>query len=45
MAHLLQVLGQVRTRTVLRAADQLLDVLLLGNHAPNVLFSALKRKS
>jgi hypothetical protein len=45
VAHVLQVLGQIRTRTILRRADQLLDVLLLGKHAPKMLFFALKRKS
>jgi hypothetical protein len=45
MAHLLQVLGQLRTRTILGRVDQILDVLLLGNHDPKMLFFALKRKS
>ena len=40
-----RVLGQVRTRTVLRGAYQILDVLLLGTHDRKMLFSALKRKS
>jgi len=35
MAHILQVLGQVRARTVLRGAYQILDVLLLGNRDRN----------
>jgi hypothetical protein len=45
VAHLLQMLGQIGTRTVLRRTHQILDVLLLGNHTPKMLFLALKRKS
>ena len=45
VAHLLQMLGQIGTRTVLRRAHQILDVLLLGNHTRKMLFFALKRKS
>ena len=45
MTHLLQVLSQIRTRAVLRRTDQILDVLLFGNHLRKMLFSATKRKS
>src|SRR2546427_12173215 len=45
VAHVFQVLGQIGTRTVLRRAYQILDVLLLGNHDRKMLFFALKRKS
>jgi hypothetical protein len=45
VAHVLQVIGQIGARTILGRADQILDVLLLGNHDPKMLFFALKRKS
>mgnify|MGYP003401670904 CR=1 FL=1 len=45
VAHVLQVLSQIGARTILGRADQILDVLLLGNHNPKMLFFSLKRKS
>lgn len=40
-----QVLGQIRTRTILGRAEQMLDGLWLGSHDPKRLVFALKRKS
>ncbi len=45
MTHLLQGLSQIRTRAVLRRTDQILHVLLFGNHLRKMLFSAPTRKS
>jgi hypothetical protein len=45
MADVFQVLSQIRTGAVLGRTHQILDMLLFGNHAPRLLFSALKRKS
>ena len=45
VAHVLHVLGPLRTPTILRRPAQRLDVLLLGNHDPKMLFFARKRKS
>ena len=45
MTHAFQVLGQIRARAVLGRAGQILHILLLGYHRPNMLVFALKRKS
>jgi hypothetical protein len=45
VTHVLQMVGQLGTRAVLRRAHHILNVLLLGNHTRKMLFFALKRKS
>ena len=45
VTHAFQVLGQIRARAVLGRAGQILHILLLGYHRPNMLVFALKRKS